>query len=56
MNELFGKSLVRSWSEEVGKPPTVAKRKLWAGAIVFGVGALLQIVRDKNIRAVDAQH
>jgi len=55
MNELFGKSLVRSWSDE-GGAPTVAKRKLSAGAIVFGVWALLQIVRDKNIRAGDAQH
>jgi hypothetical protein len=45
MSELFGKSLLRSSSGE-GGPPTVAKRKLWAGAIAFGVGALLQIVSE----------
>ena len=41
MEELFGTSLVRSWSEQASKWTPGARRKYLAGAILYGLGVLL---------------
>jgi hypothetical protein len=44
MMELFGRSLVRSWSHEAAKWPATAKRKWLAGTVIFGLGVVLMLV------------
>jgi hypothetical protein len=42
MDELFGKSLARSWSEQALQWAPGARRKFLAGTILYSMGALLQ--------------
>lgn len=42
MEELFGKSFVRSWSEQASKGTPGARRKYLAGMTHFCLGVLLQ--------------
>lgn len=55
MDELFGKSLARSWSEQAFKWAPGARRKFLAGTILYGIGVLLQsahnLVRLPLVRA-----
>lgn len=55
MDELFGKSLARSWSEQAFKWAPGARRKFLAGTILYGIGVLLQsahnLVRFPLVRA-----
>lgn len=55
MDELFGKSLARSWSEQAFKWPPSARRKFLAGTILYGIGVVLQsahnLVRFPLVRA-----
>ena len=55
MDELFGKSLARSWSEQAFQWAPGARRKFLAGTILYGIGALLEsahnLVRFPLVRA-----
>lgn len=44
MVELFGKSLIRSWSVQAAKWPRAAREKWLAGTVIFAAGVLLQTV------------
>ncbi len=46
MEELFGKSLIRSWSEQASKWTPGARRKFLVGTILYGLGVLLQLTQN----------
>jgi hypothetical protein len=55
MDELFGKCLARSWSEQALQWAPGARRKFLAGTVLYGIGVLLQsthnLVRFPLVRA-----
>ena len=46
MDELFGKSLIRNWSEQAAKWTPGARQKFLTGTLLFVLGVLLQSAQN----------